>query len=49
MNWTELNALLKFEISAMSLQTPNCKLWFAVSHEKPDAKGLYLLLTIGKC
>ena len=25
----------------MKLQTRKCKLHFAVSHEKPDAKGLY--------
>ena len=24
----------------LKLQTPNCKLQFPVSHEKPDAKGL---------
>ena len=43
MKWTELNALLKFEISATwncERVTANCGLQFAVSHEKPDAKGL---------
>ena len=25
----------------MKLQTRKCKVHFAVSHEKPDAKGLY--------
>jgi len=25
----------------VKLQTRNCKLQFAVSHEKPNAKGLY--------
>ena len=27
------------------LQTHNCKLQFAVSHENPDAKGLYYIQT----
>ena len=46
MNWTELNALLKFEISATwncKPVTANCGLRFAVSHDKPDTKGLYYL------
>ena len=40
-----MDALLKFEIQAnckrVKLQTRNCKLQFAVSHEKLNAKGLY--------
>ena len=45
MNWSELNAFLKFEISA----TRNCKRVTAVSGLRfavcglPDAKGLYYL------
>ena len=41
MNWTELNTLLKFEISAtwnFKRITANCSLRFAVSREKPDSK-----------
>ena len=41
MDWTELNTLLKFEISAtwnFKRVTANCSLRFAVSHEKPDSK-----------
>ena len=38
MNWTELNALLEFEIS----ETQNCKRVTA-NYGLPDAKGLYWL------
>ena len=41
MNWTELNALCKiWNLGNVKLQMRNCKLRFAVFHEKPDAKGL---------
>ena len=44
MNWTELNwteRLAKiWNLGNVKLQTRNCKLRFAVSHEKPDAKGV---------
>ena len=28
-------------LAKMRHLTANCSFWFAVSHEKPDAKGLY--------
>ena len=47
MKWTELNwteRLAKiWNLGNVKLQTRNCKLRFAVSHEKPDAKGLYIM------
>ena len=39
MNWTERLAKI-WNLSNVKLQTRNCKLRFAVYHEKPDAKGL---------
>ena len=45
MNWTERCAKI-WNLGNVKLQTCNCKLPFevAVSHEKPDAKGLYCIL-----
>ena len=37
-----MNALLKlWNPDNLKLQTRNCKLQYAVSHETPDAKGLH--------
>ena len=44
MNWTERLAKI-WNLGNVKLQTRNCKLRFAVFHEKPDAKGPYLLMT----
>ena len=43
MNWTERLAKI-WNLGNVKLQTRNCKLRFAVSHEKRDAKGLNYLL-----
>ena len=39
MNWTELLAKI-WNVGNVKLQMRNCKQRFAVSQEKPDAKGL---------
>ena len=39
MNWTERLTKI-WNPGSVKLQTRNSKLQFAVSHEKPDAKGL---------
>ena len=41
-NWTESVAKVS-NLGNAKLQTHNCKLQFAVSHEKLDAKGLYYM------
>ena len=50
MKWTELNwteRLAKiWNLGKVKLQTRNWKLRFAVSHEKPNAKGLYYQVKI---